>query len=257
MDLIKEIQKRNKFNNINNINNIKNIIEQKIDVDATDNENDTALTWACYLRNYDSAAYLLDRRANISHIGIHGLTPIMQCFWNPTINLCYHNPHFVYDTNEITNLSTLLIKQKANINDTIYGRSILMYVCQSSNNNLIKYLLNNGAHPNIIGYQNETAIQITNMMGNSDGFLELLRKGADLNTYSITLNDILSGILLTTCEHCRKQMSRNIPEKLVLHQEIAKDYFLNLLCSVNLEEKGIYNIIVDYLVFYIVPLKKQ
>ena len=194
------------------------IISHGADVNATNKANDTALMYACDVRNVDAINVLLQAAADTNIVSADGNT----CLFDAVRKGCSKD------------VLQAIISHGADVNATNKSNeTALMKACWMGNEDAISVLLNAGADPNIAhadGYislhgairkgcskdvleaiishgadvnatnqANETALRYACWEGNIDTFNVLLQAGADTNIASADGNTLLYDAITADC----------------------------------------------------------
>ena len=158
---------------------IQAMIDCGVDVNATSNQNKTALMWACEKGNVDAINVLLDAGADPNVLDAEG-------------HSCLHYGVLLNCSEEV--LQTL-IDHDADMNATnTTNITALMVACQKGNEDAINVLLKGGADPNVTDSNSATCTHHAVDEGCSKEVLqELIDHGADVNAR--TKNNVTSLML--------------------------------------------------------------
>jgi hypothetical protein len=128
-------------------------------INATDEDNYTALHWACMRAHWDVVRYLVEKGANLQTKGDDGGTPL---------NWAVH-----HDNVEIIRL---MLENRAKLNSqNQWGMTELHTAIWRGNTNVIEYLLDNGSNPLIRTKEGWTAMHYAFRSGH-DNIIDLLRQ---------------------------------------------------------------------------------
>ena len=145
---------------------LRHLVEQKADVNATQADGMTALHWAAYHDDFESAKLLIDAGANAQASSRYGVTPLsLACIRGNTT------------------VVELLVAAGADANTTLPGgETVLMTAARTGKTGPVKLLLARGADVNARESKGQTAL----MWAAAEGHLEvveiLLQVGADFRT---------------------------------------------------------------------------
>ena len=183
---------------------IRNFLENGADVNSTNSFGETALHLAAANGNLEIVKLLIEKYgANINAKTIRGTTPLMTAMQERSEEianyLLAHNPELNVKESEwglteimraslegYSGIVQELINRKVNVNEKDFdGKTSLMYVVESSNNEILKLLINGGAYTEILDLVNEAApLYIAVLNGNLEGCRLLLEAGANVNANS-------------------------------------------------------------------------
>lgn len=213
-----------------NINVIINMLSRKVDINYHDRYNDTALTWACYLKKYEYVKLLLNNGANPNIHGYKRMTPLHQLYLN-------HDYEYNYDKSpKIVDFVQQLIDFKADVNlkeDT--HTTVVMMACKFNDQQSLNLLLDMKADPNIKNIGNTTSLLISCFHGYNNQIRLLLEYGANFDDLHVANklnndNNKLQIIKYYIDDHHKKIF--NIVNQITVH---------------NITEKGIIHIITNYI----------
>lgn len=125
------------------------LVKDGLPVDATDDQGDTALSWAVFNCKIDVARKLLELGADVNHANKRGFTPLM--YTATTLR-----GHFLRGTQEERNeIARLLIQHGADVNHAMgdghvigSGETTLHFAAADKNADLVRILLAAGANRN-------------------------------------------------------------------------------------------------------------
>lgn len=136
-----------------------------IDVNATQVDGTTALHWAVYHEDVETAALLVQAGAKVNTVNRYGAPPLTQACINGN-----------------SALVKLLLDAGADANSTLKGgESALMLASRSGNIEVVKTLLARGANPKLRERLGQTALMWAAAEGHTAVVRTLLAAGSDLN----------------------------------------------------------------------------
>jgi ankyrin repeat protein len=155
---------------------------EMIDVDKESHpEGYTPLMVACFKGFYEIVRLLLDKKANVNKINRLGQKPILFCFSRlEEINFKYENKKICMM------LIDLLLIKGADINvriDDKHGYTVLMKLVSNEITTLdklkntidiLKFLIERGADPNIRGFNNKSVYEVVNPNIDNDFYEEIV-----------------------------------------------------------------------------------
>jgi len=148
---------------------VRNLLAQGADVNARLADGDTALHWAAYWDDLESAQALVDRGADVNATNRYGVTPLsLAC------------------TNGNAAMIVLMLKAKAHVNLALPGgETPLMTAARTGKVDALKVLLTNGADVKAKeSGQDQTALMWAAAEGNVAAVEILIEFGADLHAVS-------------------------------------------------------------------------
>lgn len=131
----------------------KLLIDHGADINAEDDLGWTCLTYNAQLHKLNTVQYLIDRGADIFHIGKDG----------------YFSIRHIFIANENADVLELFIKKSGDLNkQDNWGNTLLIYVTENNRIENVKTLLKHGAKPAIANKEGKTALMIANKNGFKD-----------------------------------------------------------------------------------------
>lgn len=117
-------------------------------INETDNDGNTPLFYSIYKNNFIMTQILLINNSNPNHHNKQGISPLLLSFYN-------------YDEIDGLQIIKELIRYKANINETIDNKPLLIYTIIYNNINAFMELLKNKVDVNSLTSFNQTALFYT------------------------------------------------------------------------------------------------
>jgi ankyrin repeat protein len=144
----------------------RKLIEERVDVNASQADGMTALHWAAYHDDLESTRLLLSAKANAAAANRYGVTPLsLAC------------------TNGNTAIVELLLAARADANSTLPGgETALMTASRTGRLGPVKALLERGARVNAREAKGQTALMWAAAEGHTEVVDALLEAGADFRT---------------------------------------------------------------------------
>ena len=160
---------------------VRTLLAAGADVNAAQVDGMTALHWAVYNDDADTAALLVRSRANVNAANRYGVPPLsLAC------------------TNGNANLVKLLLDAGANANATLAGgETVLMTAARAGNPEAVKALLARGANPNARERRDQTALMWAAAEGHAAVVRALIDGGADIRA---SLNSGLTPLFFAVRE---------------------------------------------------------
>jgi uncharacterized protein len=148
---------------------IRSLLNQRLDVNAAQLDGTTALHWAAYRDDAETARLLVRAGANVKAANRYGLTPLGAASTNG-------NPAII----------ELLVKAGANPNTVLPdGETVLMQAARSGNAGAVKLLLSSGADVNAReSFRDQTALMWAAAEGHAEVLQVLLAHGANIHARS-------------------------------------------------------------------------
>lgn len=147
---------------------LRALLEQGADVNAADADGTTALHWASYWDDVESADLLIRAGADVNAQNDLGVTPL----WPASLN-------------GRADMVGRLLEAGANPNAALLrGETVLMTAARSGSADVVEQLLAKGADPNAITIRNQTALMWAVAQKHSDVVDVLLRHGAFVHARS-------------------------------------------------------------------------
>ena len=147
---------------------VRTLIDQGVDVSATEKDGTTALHWAAHLGDATSAALLIDAGVDPKAVTRNGATAYA---------LACSKGH--------ADVIELFIEAGADPNAVLTGEPALMKVARAGNPAAVRVLLEAGADPNVAEPdRGQTALMWAASAGNAEAVKVLLEFGADINARS-------------------------------------------------------------------------
>src|SRR5881396_541515 len=143
---------------------IRTLLDRGADVNATQADGMTALHWAVYNDDADTAGLLVRRGANVNAANRYGVPPLsLAC------------------TNGNADLVKLLLEAGADANASLQGgETVLMTAARAGNLETVKALLARGANPNARERRDQTALMWAAAEGHAAVVRALIDGGADV-----------------------------------------------------------------------------
>lgn len=145
---------------------IRSLLQQRVDVNIPQNDGTTALHWAAYRDDLESATQLIEAGANVKATNRYGVTPLsLAC------------------TNGSGPMVDLLLKSGADVNSTLPGgEAPLMTAARTGKIAAVKALIAAGADVQAKeSKRGQTVLMWAAAEGNTEVVQELLKAGADLH----------------------------------------------------------------------------
>ena len=150
---------------------VRSLLERQADVNAAEPDGATALHWAAYLDDLESASLLVRAGSNVGAANRYGATPLsLAC------------------TNGNEALVELLLDAGASANETSpEGETVLMTASRAGDVGVVKALLSHGAEVNQKeNWRGQTALMWAAAEGHADVVDALVAAGADIHLKSNT-----------------------------------------------------------------------
>lgn len=155
---------------------LRALIQKKVDVNAADADGSTALHWASYRDDVESADLLIRAGAKVNTANDLGVTPL----WPASEN---GSPAMV----------RRLLEAGANPNAALLaGETPLMVGARAGNTGVVEQLLNKGANPNAHGARGQTALMWAVAQKHPDVVKVLLAHHADIQLRSDVWTDVMA-----------------------------------------------------------------
>jgi len=143
----------------------KLLIEKAADINAKDNEGKTALMWASFYGKTETAELLIEKGADINIKDNEGDTALMVAGSNGEIKTV-----------------KLLIEKGADIHEKDKkGKTTLIWAILMGESEIAKFLIEKGADVNAKDNEGKTALMSASFYGNTEIVKLLIEKGADIN----------------------------------------------------------------------------
>jgi ankyrin repeat protein len=144
---------------------VRTLLRSGADVNAAQVDGTTALHWAAYHDDTESAALLVRSGANVNALNRYGVPPLAQACQNRSAAMV-----------------KLLLEAGADANATLKGgETILMAAARAGNPEVVKALLARGANPNAQERLGQTALMWAAAEGHTAAVRTLIEGGADVN----------------------------------------------------------------------------
>jgi ankyrin repeat protein len=155
---------------------LRSLIQKKVDVNATEPDGTTALHWASYRDDVESADLLLRAGAKVNAANDLGVTPLWPASENGSSAMVRR-----------------LLAGGANPNLALLaGETPLMVASRSGYPEVVEQLLAKGANPNAHGSRGQTALMWAVAQKHPDVVKVLLAHHADLNLKSDVWSEVMS-----------------------------------------------------------------
>jgi ankyrin repeat protein len=155
---------------------LRALVQRKADVNAAEADGTTALHWAAYLDDLESADLLIRAGAKVSAATDLGVTPL----WTASLN-------------GSDAMVRRLLKAGADPNATLLaGETPVMVAARTGNHSVIEQLLAKGANPNARGARGQTALMWAVSEKHPDAVKVLLAHGADVQARSSVWNEVMA-----------------------------------------------------------------
>jgi ankyrin repeat protein len=144
---------------------IRSLLDKGADVNAAQIDGTTALHWAVYNDDAETAALLVKRGANVNAANRYGVPPLsLAC------------------TNGNATLVKLLLDSGADANALLQGgETMLMTAARAGNVEVVKALLAHEANPNARERRDQTALMWAAAEGHAEVVRALIKSGADVH----------------------------------------------------------------------------
>jgi uncharacterized protein len=144
---------------------VRTLLRSAADVNAGQPDGTTALHWAAYQDDAETAGLLIKAGANVNAVNRYGVTPLVQA--------C---------TNGSAAMVKLLLDAGADFNIALKGgETMLMLASRSGNEEAVRMLLRRGANPNARERLGQTALMWAAAEGHTAVIRALIDAGADVN----------------------------------------------------------------------------
>ena len=155
---------------------LRALVQRKADVNAAEADGTTALHWAAYLDDIESADLLIRAGAKVSAATDLGVTPL----WTASLN----------GSEEMVRR---LLKAGADPNAALLaGETPVMVAARTGNPSVVEQLLAKGANPNARGSRGQTALMWAVSERHPDAVKVLLAHGADVHARSNVWNEVMA-----------------------------------------------------------------
>jgi len=155
---------------------VQDLLDQRTDVNAVALDGATALQWASYWDDVETAKLLIGAGADVNAVNDLGAGPL----WIASLNA---SPEMV----------RTLLEAGADPNATlIAGEAPIMTAARSGNPQVVQRLLAAGADPNVGGVRGQTALMWAAGQQHSDVIGVLLEYGADIHARSDTWTQVMA-----------------------------------------------------------------
>jgi ankyrin repeat protein len=169
---------------------LRALLKQRVDVNATAGDGTTALHWASYRDNVESADLLIRAGANVNAANDLGATPL----WTASLNGSAAMVARLLQAGAHPNLALLL------------GETPLMSASRSGNPNVVTQLIDKGAAVNTRGARGQTALMWAVSQQHPDVVKVLLARGADIHARSDVWKEMMAAP-----PHGKPEYNRLIP----------------------------------------------
>jgi len=144
---------------------VRTLLGTGVDVNAAQVDGTTALHWAAYHDDAETAALLVRAGANVNAVNRYGVPPLAQACMNGNAAIV-----------------KLLLEAGADVNATMKGgEAVLMLAARSGNPEAVKALLARGANPKSRERLGQTALMWAAAEGHTAVVRALLEAGAEMN----------------------------------------------------------------------------
>jgi len=155
---------------------LRALIQKKVDVNAADADGSTALHWASYRDDVESADLLIRAGAKVNTANDLGVTPLWPASENGS-----------------SAMVRKLLEAGANPNAALLaGETPLMVGARSGNPEVVEQLLDKGANPNAHGSRGQTALMWAVAQKHPDVVKVLLAHHADIQLRSDVWTDVMA-----------------------------------------------------------------
>jgi len=179
------------------LNLVEYFIQQGANIDAEDEYQRSALSWASYADRTDVARYLIEKGADVETFENGGKTPLIYTSMNGNLDLVM-----------------LLINAGADVDSSDYRDTTpLMYASREGHLDIVRYLIQQDASVDSVNVRGYRPINLAFIGGHMDIVIELLRNGARTDNLSRNELTTLRDILDTTDINVR--IKKNISSKLL------------------------------------------
>ena len=169
---------------------LRSLLEKKVDVNATETDGSTALLWASYRDDVETADLLLGAGAKVNLANDLGATPLWAASQNGSLAMVRK----LLDAGADPNMPLLA------------GETPLMVAARSGYPEVVQQLLVHNANVNAHGSRNQTALMWAASQKHPDVTQVLLEHGADIRARSDVWNQIEAAP-----PHGRLEYNRAIP----------------------------------------------
>jgi len=169
---------------------LRSLLKQRVDVNAATADGTTALHWASYRDDLESADLLIRAGAKVNAANDLGATPL----WTASMSGSAAMVRTLLQAGADPNLALLL------------GETPLMAASRAGNPDVISQLLDKGAHVNARGPRGQTALMWAVAEQHPDVVKVLLARGADLRVKSDVWSDMMA-----VPPHGKPEYNRLIP----------------------------------------------
>ncbi len=144
---------------------IRSLLKQHADVNTSQADGMTALHWAAYLDDFETAKFLVDAKANVSTTNHYGVTPLSLACENGNASII-----------------ELLLDRGADANTVLRGgETALMTAARTGKSSAAKALLKRGADVNAKERRGQTALMWAAVEGHTEVVELLIKAGADIH----------------------------------------------------------------------------
>jgi ankyrin repeat protein len=169
---------------------VRTLLKQRVDVNVATADGTTALHWASYRDDLESADLLIRAGAKVNAANDLGATPL----WMASVNGSAAMVRRLLQAGAQPNLALLL------------GETPLMASARSGNLDVVTQLIDKGANVNARGPRRQTALMWAVSEQHPDVIKILLTRGADIHARS----DVLSQVMAVP-PHGKPEYNRSIP----------------------------------------------
>ena len=169
---------------------VRMLLTQRADVNAAAADGTTALHWASYRDDLETADLLIRAGANVNAANDLGATPL----WMASVNGSAAMVRKLLDARAQPNLALLL------------GETPLMAAARSGNPDVVDQLIDKGANVNAHGPRGQTALMWAVSQQHSDIVRILVSRGADIHARSEVLSQVMA-----VPPHGKLEYNRSIP----------------------------------------------
>jgi ankyrin repeat protein len=155
---------------------LRALVQRKADVNAAEADGTTALHWAAYLDDVESADLLIRAGAKVGAATDLGVTPL----WTASLN----------GSDEMVRR---LLKAGADPNAALLaGETPVMVAARTGNPSVLEQLLAKGANPNARGGRGQTALMWAVSEKHPEAVKVLIAHGADVHARSSVWNEVMA-----------------------------------------------------------------
>jgi ankyrin repeat protein len=159
-----------------NKDTLRALIRQGVDVNGAAVDGTTALHWASYRDDLESADLLIRAGANVNAANDLGATPLWTASQNGSATMVRR----LLEAGANPNLALLL------------GETPLMIASRTGNPDVVSQLIDKGAKPNARGARGQTALMWAVSQQHADVVKVLIARGADIHAKSDVWTDVMA-----------------------------------------------------------------